>query len=800
MKMVTISYLRHNYCPYTIVPKDIITNIEGRKVKLTNLDKILYPSIGVIKAELIQTYMQLAPFALPHLEDRPLTMIRFPDGVNEKRFYSKNKPTWTPEWIPDVKVEHENDTIRYILANELATLAWTANLAALDLHPMQVKSKHMDKPDQFIFDLDPSPQFGFDRVKELALSLKEFLEGYGYHAFVKTSGSKGLHIYIPLVVDQTIDKVFEAFKKISQEYVAAHKDTTTLGMTKEKRKGKVLLDIYRNHKSQTCAAPYTTRAREGAPISTPFRWESMDQVESSKQWNVRTIMDYLKEEGDPWANFFEYASELHTVRKAISVAKDIEGKDDKVEVIVDAEASEKLAKYDTKRDFEKTSEPSAEPVAGNDDRFVIQLHDASSLHYDLRLEQGGVLLSWAIPKGFPSRNGVKRLAIETEPHPVKYLTFEGVIPKSEYGGGTMWIFDTGKYEIKDQTPKKITFTLKGKLIKGTFTLVKTRDSQWLLSTKQDLDFGNYKVKPMLASMAKKVPSKKDYFYEVKWDGIRVTASIWHDEVKLLSRSGRDITERFPLIVEQLKDEMSHSAVIDGEIVALEANGAPNFAKVISRMHTSGKNSIERASKRIKTSLYAFDCTVIDGVNICNLPIEKRREWLRTLFDDREHLRFSNTFEDGEGLFAAAESMGLEGIMAKRRGARYVDGKRSEHWLKIKVRHDDEAILIGYTKGKGDRSGSFGSLHLAKINDGVYSYMGKVGTGYDHEMMKEIFANLSELKKVKKPIKNKIDQETETIWIEEAYTIKIQYASMTDNGTYREPVFKAMLPIENKVEE
>ena len=775
--------------------KDIVTNIESRKVKITNLDKVLYPSLAITKAEFIQTYIQLAPFLLPHLEDRPLTLIRFPDGIHGSKFYSKNKPDWTPKWIPDVKVEHENDTIRYILANEMATLAWTANLAALDLHPMQVRSKHMDQPDQFIFDLDPSPEFGFDKVKELALSLRKILESYGYHPFIKTSGSKGLHIYIPLIVDKTIDKVFEAFKKISQEFVSIHKDIATLRITKEKRKGKVLLDIYRNHKSQTCAAPYTTRARVGAPVSTPFRWEMMDQIKSSKQWNVKTIIDYIKEEGDAWENFYEFASELHTVRKTISISKDKKEKTEE-QIVLDKEAKEKLAKYDQKRDFEKTSEPIAEAVTGNDDRFVIQLHDATNLHYDLRLEQGGVLLSWAIPKGFPSRNGVKRLAIQTEPHPVKYLTFEGVIPKGEYGGGTMWVFDSGKYEVKEQTPKKITFTLNGKLIKGTFTLVKTRENQWLLSTKQDLDFGNYKVKPMLASMSKKVPSVKDYFYEVKWDGIRVIASIWHDEVKLLSRSGRDITERFPKIVEQLKDEMSHSAVIDGEIVALEANGAPNFANVISRMHTQGKNAIERASKRIKTSLYAFDCIVIDGVNIGNLPIEKRREWLRTLFDDREHLRYSNTFEDGENLFAAAQAMGLEGIMAKKRGARYVEGRRSENWLKIKVRHDDEATLIGYTKGKGDRSGTFGSLHLAKVEDGNYSYMGKVGTGYDTSKMKEIYAKLSSLKKVKKPIKDKIDEESETIWVEEAYIIKIQYASMTDNGTYREPVFKAMIPKES----
>lgn len=765
--------------------KEILTNIDGRKLKLTNLDKVMYPSVDVTKAKLIQLYIQLSKYALPHLRDRPLTLIRFPDGVDGNRFYSKNKPDWTPQWIPDVKVVHDNDTIRYITANEPATLAWTANLASLDLHPMQVKVQHMDKPDQFIFDLDPSPEFGFDKVKELALSLRSFLQSYGYHAFIKTSGSKGLHIYIPLIVDQTVDKVFDAFKKIAKEYVAAHSDTTTLGLTKDKRKGKVLLDIYRNRKSQTCAAPYTTRARLGAPISTPFEWSIMDQVTSSTHWHANNIMDYLETHGDAWQHFYEHATELHTTRKsqADNVVKD--GKKLK-------KAKQTLKKYELKRNFEKTDEPEPVPIVGNNDLFVIQLHDASTLHYDLRLEHDGALLSWAIPKGFPSRSGVKRLAIETEPHPVKYLTYEGVIPQEEYGGGTMWIFDNGKYETIKKSEKKVTFRLHGNMIRGEFTLVKTKGNHWLLSTKDNLDFGNHKIEPMLAGVSKKVPSNKDYFYEVKWDGIRVIATKWHDEVIILSRSGRDITASFPKIVNNLKDELSHSAVIDGEIVALDDYGAPNFANVISRMHTMGKSSIERASNKIKTALYAFDCMVLDGVNICHLPVEIRREWLRALFDDREHLRYSNSFEDGKELFEAAMSHGLEGVMAKKSGSIYTEGSRSSHWLKIKVRHDDEALLIGYTAGKGDRSGSFGSLHLAtKDEDGNLVYKGKVGTGFDTAKRKEIFDKIKDLPTIRKPIKDKIEEPHATKWIQSDYIIKIQYASLTPNKTYREPVFKGM---------
>lgn len=774
--------------------KDIITNIEGRKVKITNLDKILYPSIGVSKAELIQIYIKLAPYILPHVIDRPLTMIRFPDGINGKKFYSKNKPDWTPNWISDIEIFHNSDSNKYILANELATLAWTANLAALDLHPMQVRTKHLDKPDQFIFDLDPSPEFGFDRVKTIALSLKKFLEEYGYQTFVKTSGSKGLHIYIPLIVGQTVDTVFEAFKVISKEYVAENKNIVTLGLSKKKREGKVLLDIYRNRKSQTCAAPYCTRAREGAPISTPFRWDIIDQVISSKQWNVRTIMDYLDKEGDPWQNFYEHATELHTLRKPRVITR---GKENQSVATYDAEEKivpEKLVLYNQKRNFNRTPEPIAESFTQNGNRFVIQLHNASNLHYDLRLEQENVLLSWAIPKGFPYRKNIKRLAIETEPHPVKYLSFEGEIPKGQYGGGKMWIFDEGEYKVISQRPNKIQFTLKGRMVQGDFLLTKIGDKQWLISVNEDCDFGSLEVKPMLASMAPIVPASSDYFYELKWDGIRVVASVRDSKVKLLSRSGRDITNRFPQIVSQMAKEISHNALIDGEIVALNVNGTPNFANVISRMHTTGKTSIERASKKIKTTFYAFDCMVLDGINISDIPIERRREWLRTLFEDREYLRYSEGFDDGEALFSSVESMGLEGIIAKKIGSKYTDGKRSKNWLKIKVRNDDEALLIGYTKGKGNRKGSFGSLHLAKRENGNYIYKGKVGTGYDQNKMHEIFARLIELKEIEKPIDDGVEEEKETVWLETAYIIKIQYASMTRNGTYREPVFKAMIPL------
>ena len=751
--------------------KEIITEVEGRRLKLSNLQKVLYPEAGITKAEIINYYITAAPYILKYISGRPLTLIRFPDGILANRFYSKNKPNWTPQWVASVKVDKDDD-ITYIMANETATLAWTANLAALELHPMQIKSNHLKFADHFIFDLDPPETADFDVVKKLALNLKPFLESYGYHPFIKTSGSKGLHIYVPIVPQYDNDTLLTAVKKLAKSYIKQD-PSVTLKMSKEKRKGKILLDIYRNHKSQTCVAPYSTRGKSGAPVSTPINWEELIDLASSKAFDIHSVLDRLKTIGDPWESFYDHAVLLHDQSN---------------------KSAENLTKYAQKRDFTKTNEPDATPAFNSpNNRYVIQLHDASNLHYDLRIEDEGVLRSWAIPKGLPTKKGIKRLAIETEPHPIKYLTFEGLIPKGEYGGGQMWIFDTGEYAYIKKADKKIKIRLSKGKIKGVFNLINTKGSQWLVDT----DIEESKIdslkgsSPMLASMGDTIPNNASYFHEIKWDGIRVLIEKKGKYVKITSRNGNDLTEKFPLIAESFSTQEPEEIIADGEIVALNPNGTPNFSKVVGRMHLNGKGAIAKASKKTQTVFYAFDCLYLDGLSIMHLPLETRREWLRVNLKVEEYIRYSQSFDDGKQLFEAIKAQGMEGIMCKLKGSKYDAGNRSKSWLKIKVRETDEALVIGYTKGKGDRSKLFGSLHLAKDEGDKLVYYGKVGTGFDQAKIKSLLKLLKEVPITRKQIKDTIEDEQNTIWIEAKYKCEIKYASMSSNNTYREPVFLKM---------
>lgn len=751
--------------------KYIISEIEGKKLKLTNLDKILYPSLGVMKAQLVQYYIEVAKYMLPFVHGRPMTLIRYPDGVNTNRFYSKNRPTWTPQWVGSVQVAPDDDNI-YNMANDAASLAWMANLATLELHPMTIKAQHLGKPDHFIFDLDPSDNITFEAIKELAADLKIHLEKYGYVPYLKTSGGKGLHLYVPIKPIYEQAEVIGAVTKIAKAYIAENPHTT-LRMSKERRKGKILLDIYRNSKSQTCVAPYSTRGKIGCPISTPLKWSELEGLSSSAEYNIFTIQERLKEVGDVWSGFYKDHKPLHTDKSIPS--------------------SPKLTSYDKKRDFKTTTEPDASLSADYvpQSRYVVQIHDASNLHYDLRLEDDGVLLSWAVPKGMPTEKGIKRLAIQTEPHPIKYLTFEGVIPKEEYGGGEMWVYDTGTYEIAKRESKKIQFSLNGKY-KGEYRIFKTKDKQWILELVDGgIQIDEIEISPMLASAGKNIPSREKYFFEIKWDGIRVVIVKDKELVKIYSRNGNELTEKFPKIAAAAGDIEAEYVVADGEIVALEKGGVPNFSKTVGRMHLTGKDQIRRAASRTPSTLYLFDCLYLDGQDIRAEPIEKRRAWLRVNMKVSTHLRYSDAFDDGKALFEAVEAQGMEGIMCKLRGSKYKSKARSKDWLKIKVSNTDVAYVVGYTEGKGDRQGAFGSMQLAKKDPEGWVYKGRVGTGFSQKLLKEIYAKLSAVKPSKKLFKTAVDEESRSTWIAPAYKVEVKFASLTPNGTYREPVFLNM---------
>jgi DNA ligase D-like protein (predicted ligase) len=306
---------------------------------------------------------------------------------------------------------------------------------------------------------------------------------------------------------------------------------------------------------------------------------------------------------------------------------------------------------------------------------------------------------------------------------------------------------------------------------------------------------------MLAQSADKPPRSDDYLYEVKWDGLRALVSLDEGTVRIHGRNGMDMTSQFPELLIPDEAFRATSALFDGEIVCLEANGKPNFQNAIHRMQQKTPGAIERAQARHPAVCYLFDCLYLDGRAIVNEPLSRRREWLKDAVKTNPAYRLSEAMEDGPAFFAAVQKLRLEGIVAKQRHSAYLPGRRSDAWLKIKTRQTTECIIIGYTRGKGDRAASFGALHLAQAapatrpgaGDGGLDYVGKVGSGFDERSLKQVAAELEKIEVIKRPIPEKPIDDARSIWLKPTLLCEVQFASRTKEGALREPVFLRLRP-------
>ena len=754
-----------------------------RTLELSNLKKVLWPDDGFLKAELVQFYLSLAPTILSHIKGRPLSVVRFPNGVTGESFFQKNRPDWAPDWMDHVELGDDRKK-DYMIATEDASLVFLANLACIELHQMHSRSPQFEKPDYFVVDLDPPEGMPFATIKQIAFDFREHLEQLGYHVFVKTTGKKGLHILAPIEAKWSFDEVFETAKLIAQPFVERHKSVTTLHIKKEYRKNKLLIDIYRNRPHQTIISPYSVRGSKGAPVSTPLTWESLETLKSPADMNIETVPDLVLGEGDPWEGLAAYSVALHTKRTSVRIKS------------ADRQAAVRsLEPYGKKREFKKTPEPGPAVKAGRGNAFVVHRHHASHLHYDLRIERDGILKSWAVPKGLPQRPGIKRLAVEVEDHPLNYLNFEGKIPKGEYGGGDMWIYALGRYQVTKEKKNGFYFRLQSKELNGEYRIYNTGGKNWLcerVDTPQ-VDYLRTRVEFMLSESRERVPTGDGYLYEIKWDGIRAMISLDEGEIRILSRNGKDLTASFPELLKPEESFRATNGLFDGEIVCLDPGGKPVFKNVIHRMQQTTEHAVARARAKFPAICYIFDGLYLDGRPIINDTLERRRVWIKDVVKSDSSYRVSDAVDQGPDLFRAAGAMGLEGIMAKERTSTYQVGKRSPQWLKIKTRHTADCVIIGYTQGKGNRQQAFGALQVAEIDKSGLKYVGKVGTGFDDKMLRSIFQDLKKLKETKRPIKEKPLDDSATTWVEPKLMCEVQYASFTKDGMLREPVFLRLRP-------
>jgi bifunctional non-homologous end joining protein LigD len=483
--------------------------------------------------------------------------------------------------------------------------------------------------------------------------------------------------------------------------------------------------------------------------------------------------------------------------------------------------------------------------------FIVQKHAARRLHYDFRLELDGVLKSWAIPKGPSLQLGEKRLAVEVEDHPFDYASFEGVIPEKQYGAGNVIVWDCGVYspdeggqysfgdreEAEERLRRelangKVSFFLRGQKLKGSFALVRTStDKQWLLLKHKDRFVGNdtllaqnasvlsgatlddvtseaartrlaagflaptgptealpAKLEPMLAESADDEPrTHADWMYEPKLDGYRVLAFIDGDNVFLQSRRGIDLTSLFPELVTELKQQAIDTMLIDGEIVALDANGRPSFNALQNRAQLKSPKQLAEAQRDSPVVLLCFDLLHFAGLNLRNATYLERRRYLTQCLLPSAHVQLVHTSDDAEQLYAASLAAGFEGIVAKRKDSRYQPGKRAGTWIKYKERHTAEFVVGGYTQGRGGR-GKLGALLLGYYKGKELHYVGHSGSGFDDQSIKQALALASTLESKTSPFAEKPPLNAPATWLKPELVAEIQFDSWTPDGNLRSPVF------------
>ena len=503
-----------------------------------------------------------------------------------------------------------------------------------------------------------------------------------------------------------------------------------------------------------------------------------------------------------------------------------------------------LSEYSAKRSFSATPEPAGalREAQSGPLLFVIQQHSARHMHYDLRLECDGVLKSWAVPKGLSLDPNEKRFAAQTEDHPYDYASFEGVIPTGQYGAGEMIVWDCGVYSpdegqeywfhdraqaeqfVRDGIEQgKLSFLLRGEKIKGSFALVRMKDRKnWLVIKHKDRFVSQADVTgqnrsvlsgasvedlktvpahripaarlvvageaeampatlaPMQAELGDSAFNHADWMWEPKLDGYRVLAFVDSDGVRLRSRRGLDLAADFPKLCAELRKQAVDSVILDGEIVAFDADGRPSF------------NAMQnRAAQTERAVFYCFDLLHFAGVNVRGAPYHDRRRYLAQCLLPSSLVQLVHALDDGVALHAAAVASGFEGVMGKRKISRYEAGRRSASWLKIKSTHSAEFVIGGYTKGKGSRS-SLGALLLGYWGSGEMSdklvYASHVGSGLDEQTLPLVQARLEQLRTTTRPFSKKPELHMPTTWVKPEMVAEVKFQSWTEEGSLRAPVF------------
>jgi len=727
------------------------------RVQLTNPDKVLYPSTGTTKAAVFDYYLAVAPAMLAHIAGRPATRKRWPNGVEQESFFEKHLASSAPDWLTRGAITHRSGTTIYPIIDTAEALAWIAQQAALEVHVPQWRFIEADglvpgPATRLVFDLDPGDGVSMAQLCQVARAVRDLMADLDLTTHPLTSGSKGIHLYVPLATPVSSRGASALAKHVAQQLESSMGALVTATMTRSVRTGKIFLDWSQNSAAKTTVAPYSLRGRDTPTVAAPRSWDELDDPDL-RQLTFDEVLTRLQRDGDLLA-----------------------GLDEKPPL------ADKLTTYRSMRDRSKTPEPvpPGTPGAAAGNRFVIQEHHARRLHYDFRLERDGVLVSWAVPKNLPQTPSVNHLAVHTEDHPLEYATFEGQIPQGQYGGGQVVIWDSGSYDAEKFRDSgqdgEVIVDLYGAKVSGRYALIQTDGKNWLVHRMKDQG-----IRPMLAT-AGQVPglSGAEWAFEGKWDGYRLLVHADHGRLRLRARSGRDVTAEFPQLRSLAADLVEHRVLLDGEVVAV-VDGVPSFAAMQNR------------GPGTHIEFWCFDILELDGRSLLRAAYRDRRKLLETLASGGGLI--VPELLPADGALDEAQRRGLEGVVAKKWNSTYRPGERSPAWIKDKFWKTQAVVIGGWRAGEGNRANGIGALLVGVPADGGLQFVGRVGTGFTDKMLSALRDTLAPLETDESPFitaLSAIDGKGAT-FVRSELVGEVRYSERTTDDRLRQPSWRGLRP-------
>ncbi|OZB84816.1 non-homologous end-joining DNA ligase [Microbacterium sp. 13-71-7] len=653
--------------------------IGERRLRVTNLDKVVYPETGTTKGEVIDYYARIAPQLLPVLAGRPVTRKRWVEGVGtaadpQGSFFAKQLEPGAPGWIPRQEIPHSGGAKDYPLVDEVATLVWMAQVAAIELHIPQWRftpDGGRGNPDRLVLDLDPGPGVTLAQCAEVALLARGILSGMGLDAVPVTSGSKGIHLYAHLPGDRTSDEISAFAHALARAIETDRPDLVTSVMTKTLRAGKVFLDWSQNNGKKTTIAPYSLRGRPQPWVAAPRTWAELEDPDL-RQLRFDEVLERAGSGLDPFA--------------AITASVDT--------APLDAARSEAARA------------------------------DAAPAH--------------------AARSNAAPAHADPDPRSDERESRQAAIRGA--GGSPVPAYS-----------------------------------------------------PMLAEHGTPGTARGLGWAEIKWDGIRAIGT-WSDgRFRLRARSGTDITDRYPeLTADGAPGFPVGEAVVDGEIVALDAAGRPSFHRLQDRMHLTRAREIEREVIRTPVRYHLFDLLHLEGHDLTSLPLRDRRELLEQIAADLPApVLVPPVFDDVDAALATSAALDLEGVVVKDPASSYAPGGRSPRWLKIKLTRAQEVVIVGIRPGKGDRTGRIGSLLLAipepELPSGL-RYVGRVGTGFTDRVLQDLGARLEALRTSSPSVDGvPVADASDALWVEPELVGEVEFANWTDDGVLRHSRWRGLRP-------